>query len=537
LVRLHSWLADVLFWRDQPDQAIHIAEAGLALLGTDRASLEAALMNDRLAWCYATRGESRERRAFNGRNARFLERLPYSDELRPLYVNLFEMHTEAGEIEEASRWMASLEQRGEQHHDLTALGEVRIWQGALAANEGDFHGATTRLRQSLELLARTGDTKLRVWSLNKLGEVFLTLGDLPRATEAVDEGLAAAQSVGNQWRIAWALNVLGTVQLCQGALAAAANTLQKAYQAAREVGLAGSVLPSVLGRVHLAQGQSRKARREFQEAVTAARDPCTLALVLSGLEDACPNAEAFRGFCRRFREEHAGTEGRSRSDLAQFVQWFLEPTAPGRGTNSSPALHDEFSGAALSGWVWQDPFGDGSFTVGNGLVIRAANGRDLWEMNVSAPRLLQPASEWRAVQTICVPDSAEQPAIGGLLLWKDREHFLRLDRGTRGGGEISFQGSVGCRKYLIVGRGRLPVERVFLRLERRGRHVRGLCSADGRHWFAVGQAAFPVEDPGTHAQRGCAVGLHAIGNIDRTIYHGAFPEGTATRFESFQMWG
>jgi hypothetical protein len=30
--------------------------------------------------------------------------------------------------------------------------------------------------------------------------------------------------------------------------------------------------------------------------------------------------------------------------------------------------------------------------------------------------------------------------------------------------------------------------------------------------------------------------VHAIGSIDRTIYHGAFHEGTAIRFEAFQAW-
>jgi hypothetical protein len=33
------------------------------------------------------------------------------------------------------------------------------------------------------------------------------------------------------------------------------------------------------------------------------------------------------------------------------------------------------------------------------------------------------------------------------------------------------------------------------------------------------------------------VGLHAIGMIDRTIYPGAYPEGTAIRFECFALWG
>jgi hypothetical protein len=31
------------------------------------------------------------------------------------------------------------------------------------------------------------------------------------------------------------------------------------------------------------------------------------------------------------------------------------------------------------------------------------------------------------------------------------------------------------------------------------------------------------------------VGVHAIGMIDRTIYHGAYPDGTAIRFTSFKV--
>jgi len=134
-----------------------------------------------------------------------------------------------------------------------------------------------------------------------------------------------------------------------------------------------------------------------------------------------------------------------------------------------------------------------------------------------------------ALQTICVAVSDEKPAMGGLLLWKDKENFLRLDRGIRGKSQLSFMGYLG-NKNVIIGRGRLPAERVFLRLERLGRQVRALCSADGKNWFTVGQVEFPIEDP-------VEVEVHAIGSIDRTVYHGAYPEGTAIRFESFEMWG
>ena len=58
--------------------------------------------------------------------------------------------------------------------------------------------------------------------------------------------------------------------------------------------------------------------------------------------------------------------------------------------------------------------------------------------------------------------------------------------------------------------------------------VDALCSADGQSWFTVGQVEFSVDDP-------VDVGLHAIGQIDRLIYPSAYPEGTAIRFESFDM--
>lgn len=59
--------------------------------------------------------------------------------------------------------------------------------------------------------------------------------------------------------------------------------------------------------------------------------------------------------------------------------------------------------------------------------------------------------------------------------------------------------------------------------------VNALCSADGKAWFTVGHVNFPVADP-------LQVGMHAIGMIDRLIYPGAYPDGTAIRFESFTLY-
>jgi regulation of enolase protein 1 (concanavalin A-like superfamily) len=156
-------------------------------------------------------------------------------------------------------------------------------------------------------------------------------------------------------------------------------------------------------------------------------------------------------------------------------------------------------------------------------------------VNLSAPRMLRPASGDWAIQAHCAPVSADRPAIGGLVLWMDKENYLRLDRGATGERDLYFGGSLANRDVLI-GRGRLSHKdakegtgSTFLRLERIGDRVQAFGSTDGENWFTVGVVTFPVKDP-------VQVGVHAIGKIDRAVYRGAYPDGTAIRFKTFQMW-
>ena len=100
----------------------------------------------------------------------------------------------------------------------------------------------------------------------------------------------------------------------------------------------------------------------------------------------------------------------------------------------------------------------------------------------------------------------------------------------RGEREIALEACIN-NKSACIGRGHLAPysPNVFLRLERIGSSIDALVSSDGDEWLSVGHADFPVDDP-------VEIGLHAIGNIDRTIYHGAYPDGTAIRFQDFRLW-
>lgn len=293
--------------------------------------------------------------------------------------------------------------------------------------------------------------------------------------------------------------------------------------------------------VHYAAGERATAFRLYQEALarTLPEDMRVFwagwhvwrprfSVILSGLEEACGDAAAFRAICHCYREEH------SFDASASVLQWYLEPSmAATIGGPPRDALDFRSDIAGLvesSGWIWQDPFNDCSWEQDaiNGLIIRAVNGRDLFFLNRSAPRLVRSVNGDFVAETICAPALDDRPSSGGLLLWKDEENYLSLNWGRGGRHEICLEGCVG-REDMVFGRGRLPAERTFLRLERRGARVDALCSADGDTWWSVGHASFLADDP-------VQIGLCAIGMIDRTVYPGAYREGTAIRFETFRLW-
>jgi len=213
-------------------------------------------------------------------------------------------------------------------------------------------------------------------------------------------------------------------------------------------------------------------------------------------------------------------------------------------------LDERFSASNVDalppGWTCHDPFDDCRYILHKGLTIEAANGRDLWHLNQGAPRLLYALSTLSTglprsvtIETLCAPATIDKPAIGGLVIWIDSTNYLRLDRGLNGPHEITLIGCLNDRDA-ILGRGRLPpeptdpsvpdrLERAWLRFEWRAGDLRALCSADGETWYTAGQATLPLS---TDAQ----FGVYACGDVDRRIYHGAYPDGAALHFESLRCW-
>jgi regulation of enolase protein 1 (concanavalin A-like superfamily) len=224
-------------------------------------------------------------------------------------------------------------------------------------------------------------------------------------------------------------------------------------------------------------------------------------LVLEAIEATCHRVGAhatFAELCREMMEEYTRV-GRE----APLQQWYLAPTAPRDPASlgarpDDPDVREEFEG---EGWHpslrWQDSMGGSRVdrTTRRGwLGISPAVGADLWpETNLNAPRLVARVRGDYVVQTrVDLGESVDTNV--GLLLWQDEQDFVRLElhrvRTSKERAAVYLAACVEGR-FRIIGRGQCERRPMWLRVERAGEEVRGLCSADGDHWLACGSVRVP----------------------------------------------
>ena len=285
-----------------------------------------------------------------------------------------------------------------------------------------------------------------------------------------------------------------------------------------------------------------------------------------GLHDAISSIRVFRGpnfpstGCKAIFYEHIEFDGQALEILLGPLEYHKElpnlHTQPqffgdiissikleswvsgGAGRFRDIVFQDEFD-TIRPVWQWIDPRGDCRRELGRpatGGILREREGwlevhvgpnHDLWwgpngrGGNMDAPRMVQPVSGDFALE-IKMTSSQQRKEHGGILVWKDENRFVRLDKTSSlhaFRGDIRFETHVN-RRYRAIGRGRQQSVMNFLRLERTGHHFQAFCSTDGQNWQTCGNATVVMRDP-------VMVGMHALcpGNIPPTI----------TRFDYFKI--
>jgi len=529
LTRLFYWLGDVLIWQNNFEEPIQLGEQGLALLG-DQKSVETALMNQLVAVGASQLGDHDRFIDFTLRTAGFIQRLPYAEELRPAFDHIIALYGYTlKNISEARRWLEILRQKAEDSHDLRALGEYYEYSAVLTFQEGKPKEAAPKHQKAVDQFAQIGDAKHASRAWKSLGISHLQLGQIDRADDCFDRALETAEVFANEADYAVGYWYKGQALLCRGAWEEALTSFEKAGIVIQEVPyLKEEWALSGIGRVYLAQDQKDKAFQAFCEALQDAphmlfQNPYQANEVFSGLEQSSDSGGKFRDFVEQFRQGHPEVHG------SLFKQWYLVPAelAP---LVLEPLHHEIFADVMDFGWAWEDPFGDCGYQVKKGLIVKAANERNLHHINRSAPRMLREdvVQGDFTVQVICQPGSRNMPAIGGLLIWLSDKYWFCLEVGGRGDHEIALRGFMNNNDY-VFGRGQLKARKIYLRLERRGNWLSAFCSADGKSWRYAGGCELSTREA-------LHLGLHAIGHINRMVYPGAYPHGTAIRFNEFWIW-
>jgi len=176
-------------------------------------------------------------------------------------------------------------------------------------------------------------------------------------------------------------------------------------------------------------------------------------------------------------------------------------------------------------WEWIDPGNDSSKRFGmreGWLELSTVSGNDLWpKANLDAPRLLRFVSGNFAVETKLAPSPERVLQAGGIVVWKDKENFIRFERGTWGYDTIILQ---KCEEGLFqhLGDWFFRGNPIHLRLERMGEKFKALYGFDGEKWNECSQFEFKVNDP-------VKVGLHAV-------CLGSRIPSTATNFDYFKIF-
>ncbi|MCE7985225.1 MAG: hypothetical protein DYG89_28975 [Caldilinea sp. CFX5] len=531
--KLCAWLGDLLLnWQPRPAEALTIAETGLARLGADRASTEAAMLYGVIGWAYDLLGDLTGFRKTVAQVVGFLEQAPYTEELRPTYGLVTMAYFRDKDLSNALAWVENAQRKALHYQDLRWYGEA-VYAIPQVMSGKPWPAVKRLVQEARTLLEQVGDRKRANWLDADRGVLSLLHGHLDQAQRALEQAVWEAAAV-NQEHLADLTRWLGAVYLAQRAFDQAIATLQQALSQYRALAINPAEGFVALAYAWLADGHDENARDSFTEALIAMGGPdfsiafrnyrtltrSLFANALSGLEAALANPAAFQAFCTTFRAERPALHD------SPFVQWHLTPAQPSPTVDHNATV-TTFAAGLAAPWQWRDPAGGAVVSTTDGLLVQTPNVRELWDAFLTSPCLLQPITGDWAVQVLCQRPLADRPAIGGLLLWQDKWHFLRLDWGTRGQAEVALQGCV-ARKEIVIGRGRLPGDSIYLRLERTGDHMRGFCSSDGATWFSVGQLDFIATAP-------VQIGLFTASYIERLIDPSAYPDGTAIRFTNFQI--
>jgi class 3 adenylate cyclase/tetratricopeptide (TPR) repeat protein len=538
-------------WQLRFDETIYYLNVGLDILGDDKECVEAAIINSLLSICYVNQFKSTQE--YVQRNMTFVKKIDYSEICDSAakehysfvfaHIGFFNTHINR-EPEVAIEYYEFLADLAEKYNDPYGLATALACQGNVLSCKGDYKKAIASFRKAIPLYDKMGyipeiaGCYYGDGSSPGLMSISIILGNIDEAISYIPiyENVTKQMPEDTLLPIL-KYNVFGQISMIKGDWDSAITNYKKRLESAEKYNQ-----KRMIGYAHYDLGKAYMEKGDYHSSIDAFIKAChdsfgfaeetansnssfllcgALGLIEKIYTD-LGKEDDFNALCSELKAQYKDI-----LDLVRLSQLHLEPIKLIREYIDQDSVYK-----INESWKWIDGFNDGSYIISKEEIeIQASNGRDLYNLNLSAPRLVYEMPRDFVAEVIIGSVSEDKPQVGGLLIWKDKDNFIRFEKGTYGKREMRMMGYVNGKDQ-IAGRGLLPAsenDETYLRLERSGDEFTSYCSVNGENWFTCGKMTLPMEDP-------IQVGIHAIGMIDRTIYCGEYKEGTATLFRNFRLW-
>ena len=519
----------------QPDLVLKCIDIAIEELGEDTHSVEMANIYTMAMWMYGyppwSSHDYDKALDYGYKALSIVEGTEHKRELAETYNTLGYICAYMGDYEKAIQYAQKVITIGQEINNAWLLGGA-YWTIAFAYQHSnpDWRVAVEYYNKSIELYKKVGDIYDVVSDYFHLGHAYYYVKDYESAIKCFNVCLELDKERRFSVNTGAALVVLSQVYRDKGEWNEAIKYAQEGLQTIT-LGQRWATQQAclVLIDAYLAKDELDKALCYTKESVNLLinqLNSTSLAQTLNSAEDIYKKMNKdteFMVFCQEIMEEN-----KEKLKEMKLTQWYLEPKDLS-GQFTQTIFLDEFNGSVLNPeWQWVNPRDDCSYefsTESSWLEIRAASGCDLYpENNFDAPCLLQGISGNFAIETKMASAEKDTPTAGGLLVWKDKDNYIRFERGMHGKNEIGLFGNING-EWSYLGRGMLVSDIIYMRIERIGDILSTYCSSDGVNWLTCGEVSFPAGDP-------IQVGIHAIGYND--WWRGSKAD-TATRFDYFRV--
>lgn len=481
---MYSKLADMIHWQSDFERAIMIAQLGLSKLNEQMNCPEAIDLMEVICRSYWAIKDWVSARFYADKIAKIINNVDYYDFIYKAYYCIFWVDLNSGNYQKATLTLEEMEKCCKAHNNEVGLARCYHGFGDLLRGQNDLQRSIQFFEKSLYYYERIGEAHgLLEGHLELAHLLILTDGDQEKIYKHIQQGFNIAESMGGSYLVA--------------PLSGLCNAIANAY---------------------IEKGDEDHALTYFQHSVKyGTKDNYALPYALGGIEHIYAKKgqhQKFFEFCDQIYHQ-----------TPPFLYWYLQ-NASLSDVFDELVWHDTFENSMLKEeWQWINPDGKSkySFPQKGVIEIQTPIGHELFTKNPNTARLIYQISGNFAVETKLISISEKDCQMGGMFLQSSQNVFIGIEK-ILYGAELNLK----MRKkdqIGIIGRGWLPGNQAYLRLERNGEKVIALCSADSVIWKTCGEAIFPQSNP-------IWIGIYASAPV---IFRCPFKE-SVMRFEGISLW-